>query len=149
MLTNANLPRLHSKQCKSILEKARWNNEFDKLTPTCPYCGSKRIGRHIPRYRKTCLQCRCCIKSFTILTGTFLQSVKLDKSKIINVLFFDFLSENCNSSYLGDLFNIDRETIKRLRERFKNALLKRDCFARNLSNEFSCVARYKLKIKII
>lgn len=42
--------------------------------PTCPYCESQKVYHHREHARYNRWQCAGCRRSFTALTGTFLQS---------------------------------------------------------------------------
>jgi transposase-like protein len=63
----------NEESCLNFLEKVRWNGK-----PTCAYCGSNKISRHVEKDRKDRLQCSSCLKSFSITTNTIFHHTHLD-----------------------------------------------------------------------
>lgn len=135
MLTSAPLPRFHPKQCKSILEKARWNNEFDRLTPTCPYCKSKKITRQKSSQPYKCQSCRI---SFTIRTKTFLHGVKINYTSLVRVLFG--LSFGLKASEIADYANVDSRSIRDIALKFNNKNEERQAFCSCLKHDLKIMA---------
>jgi transposase-like protein len=65
--------------CAQYLEEMRWNG-----TPVCPHCGSEFHSRTNTRLKHVELEgykdfrCKACDKKYSVLTGTFFESSKVD-----------------------------------------------------------------------
>lgn len=92
-------------QAIEYLEKVRWHGE-----PTCPYCGSLRVGHHASSDRaKSRWQCHDCTRAFAVTVGTLFHGTHIPLRDWFLVLALMLNAKKSASSH-----QISRDIGKRL-----------------------------------
>lgn len=82
-------------QCLDYLEQVRWRGE-----PVCPYCSSKRVGRHTsPDRANQRWQCRECTRAFSVTVGTIFHRTHVPLQKWFLLLGLMLSAKRCASSH--------------------------------------------------
>ena len=111
--------QLTHQQALDLLELARWAG-----SPTCPYCSSSSIGRHVSKDRaQQRWQCRECSRAFSATVGTIFHRTHTPLRRWFYVISVVIESESRTSAkkLAGDL-GMRRATVAKMLRLIRCAL---------------------------
>ena len=102
-----------------FLEGVRWRGE-----PTCPYCGSKHVGRHASGDRAASRwQCRDCTRAFAVTVGTLFHGTHIPLRNWFLVLALMLDAKKSASSYqIARDLGMRRPTVWSMMQRIRTAM---------------------------